>query len=331
MGLRLRKSFTICKGVKVNLGKDGPILSFGTKSLRQAINLNGKKGLSTPVLNNPEKFSKDSKIAVQEYNGMIDMIRGIHKYADEEIDWNIVYNSPEPFNINALGPKGKLAKEKMNSYEPSVAEKLLKFKLDKKLNKLKAEVRRAMEEDEEVYNGWRNLVDLAGSVIKGNVDSYFEVINELKPLDDLLEFGIDFEFGANSSDTIHVEFVINSKETMPYFSLSLTQVGKLSKRNLAKTEYYELLQDHVSSSSIRIARDMFALLPVEKTVVHIVDDYLDTHTGHREKITVLSVEFDRQTLKSLNFDLINPSDALNNFKHNMKFLKTAGLKAVERI
>lgn len=331
MGLRLRKSFTICKGVKVNLGKDGPILSFGTKSLRQAINLNGKKGLSTPVLNNPEKFSKDSKIAVQEYDGMIDMIRGIHKYADEEIDWNIVYNSPEPFNINALGPKGKLAKEKMNSYEPSVAEKLLKFKLDKKLNKLKAEVRRAMEEDEEVYNGWRNLVDLAGRVIKGNVDSYFEVINELKPLDDLLEFGIDFEFGANSSDAIHVEFVINSKETMPYFSLSLTQAGKLSKRNLAKTEYYELLQDHVSSSSIRIARDMFALLPVEKTVVHIVDDYLDTHTGHREKITVLSVEFDRQTLKSLNFDLINPSDALNNFTHNMKFLKTAGLKAVERI
>ncbi|MGB5823234.1 MAG: DUF4236 domain-containing protein [Proteocatella sp.] len=351
MGLRLRKSFTICKGVKVDLGKNGPSVSFGTGGLRQIINLNGKKSASSApgagipyatnpslnkispevVISEPKGFSKDNRIAVQEYDRMIETIRGIHKYADDEIDWNIVYNSPEPFNINAIGPKGKLAKEKLNSYEPSVSEKILKFKLDKKLNEFKADVKRSMQEDEELYDGWRNLVDLAGKIMQGDIDSYFEVINEMKPLDDLLEFGIDFEFGANSSDKMHVEFIINYKDIVPYFELSLTQNGKLSKRNLTKTEYYKLVKDYISSSAIRIARDMFALLPVEKTVVHIVEDYLDTQTGDREKITVLSVEFDRQKLNSLNLDSIDPSDAINNFKHNIKFLKMAGLKEVERI
>jgi len=331
MGLRLRRSFTICKGVKVNLGKDCPSLSFGAKGLRHSIKLNEKKITPVVILNNPKGFSRDNKMAVQEYNKMIETIRGLHKYADEEIDWNIVYNSPEPFNINAIGPKAKLAKEKLNSYEPSVGEKILKFKFDKKVNQLKSEVKRAMEEDEEIYNGWRNLVDLAGSVIKGNIDSYFEVINEMKPLDDLLEFGIDFEFGANSSDAIHVEFVINSKNIIPYFSLSLTQAGKLSKQNLDQAEYHELVRDYIGSSAIRIAKDMFALLPVERSIVHVVDDLLNTQTGNREKITVLSVDFEREILKSLNFDLMEPSDALTNFKHNMNFLKTSGFQAIERV
>lgn len=352
MGLRLRKSFTICKGVKVNLGKMGSSLSFGTRGLRHTINLNAKKvhaeevpetGASNVLVSSDKKsapnvllsdtkeFNRDAKKAVQEYNQMIAVIRGLHKYADEEIDWNIVHNSPEPFNINAIGPRARIAKEKLNNYEPSVSEKIFRFQLDKKLNELKAEVKRSMQEDEEIYNGWRNLVDLAGNIIRGNIDSYFEVINEMKPLDDLLEFGIDFEFGANSSDTIHVEFVIDSKTVVPYFSLSLTEHGKLTKKNLTKTLYYELIQAYVSSSAIRIARDMFALLPVEKTIVHIVDNRLNTQNGNIEKITVLSVEFDRKKLNSLNFDLINPAEALNNFRYNMNFSKTWGLEAVDRI
>jgi len=36
-------------------------------------------------------------------------------------------------------------------------------------------------------------------------------------------------------------------------------------------------------------------------------------------------------LLKVKFDLIYPSDALNNFKHNMQTLKTVGLKLVDRI
>ena len=42
MGLRMRKSITICKGVRLNFGKSGTSLSFGTRGLRQTIHSSGR-------------------------------------------------------------------------------------------------------------------------------------------------------------------------------------------------------------------------------------------------------------------------------------------------
>jgi len=148
-----------------------------------------------------------------------------------------------------------------------------------------------------------NLNLLSQRILAGDIDAYFEVIAEMNPLDDIV----------------------------PTYSLSLTKTGKLSKKDLTKTAYYELVQDYVCSCALRIARDMFALLPLEIVVVHAVDRIINSQTGHQEDATILSIVFERKVLNSLNFDNLDPSDALNNFRHNMKFLKTAGFKTVSRI
>ena len=44
MGLRFRRSMTLCKGVRLNFGKTGMSISSGVKGFRQTYNLNtGKK------------------------------------------------------------------------------------------------------------------------------------------------------------------------------------------------------------------------------------------------------------------------------------------------
>ena len=58
---------------------------------------------------------------------------------------------------------------------------------------------------------------------------------------------------------------------------------------------------------------------------------LDAQVGRIDNITILSVKIDKATLEKLNFDLIDPFDALNNFEHNVKFLKTRGFQPVERL
>ena len=100
---------------------------------------------------------------------------------------------------------------------------------------------------------------------------------------------------------------------------------------MSKSGYFSLMQDYICSTMIRVARDSFALLPVEKVYVHAVDDVLNTATGHQDEVTLVSVEFDRARLQSLNMELIDPSDAITGFNNNMKFAKTTGFKAVERI
>jgi hypothetical protein len=43
------------------------------------------------------------------------------------------------------------------------------------------------------------------------------------------------------------------------------------------------------------------------------------------------VKIYRETLSRLNLDAIDCSDAMQNFEHRMKFLKTAGFQPVEKL
>ena len=112
MGLRMRKSIQICKGVKVNLGLKGASLSFGTKGLRHTIHTSGRKtttvgipgtGISYSKTHGNKKKQASSKayqsqqsgqvgglnaVKVEEYNNMVNTLQGLHKTCDEAIDWN---------------------------------------------------------------------------------------------------------------------------------------------------------------------------------------------------------------------------------------------------
>ena len=87
----------------------------------------------------------------------------------------------------------------------------------------------------------------------------------------------------------------------------------------------------MSSCTLRIARDLFALLPLNTVIIHAYDTQLNTETGHEERILILSIQIDREILNGLNFDYIDCSDSLNNFPHHMNFRKTKGFGVVGKI
>ena len=366
MGLRMRKSITICKGVRLNFGKSGTSLSFGTRGLRQTIHSSGRRttsigipgsGLSyvtssggkkrqTPssystsgyrspsqIQRQQEKYNEfqQNSAMVQEYESFVESIKTIHTICDDEINWSHINSTNEPFNPDGMGPRQVSAIQALNNFKPNLIQKAIKSVAESKRASLAQAVEKAAAEDRAEYEDWKNLNLLSQRILAGDIDAYFEVINEMNPLDDLLEYGSDFEFGADISTAMEVEFRVKSEQIVPTFSMSLTQTGKLSKKELTKTAYYELVQDYVCSCALRIARDMLALLPLKIVVIHAVDNILNSETGHHEDATILSAVFERDALNRLNFANIDPSDAMNNFRHNMKFLKTSGFKPVDRI
>ena len=125
----------------------------------------------------------------------------------------------------------------------------------------------------------------------------------------MLECGSNFEFGTDNPDYIEVEFTVN------------TDVLTQARHSLSRNEYNDLLQDFICSLSIRIARDMFALLPINHTIIHVVMDYN----------TVLSVDFDRNTLSKVKYSFIDPSDTVEKFRLNMNFNQSSGFSPVSRL
>lgn len=107
--------------------------------------------------------------------------------------------------------------------------------------------------------------------------------------------------------------------------------GKLSIKPIPKGKFYEIYQDYVCSSVLRVAREFYALLPADMLIITAMTDLLNTKTGHIEEQPILSAVIPRKTLKNLNFETLDPSDSMGNFVHQMNFKKTKGFSAIEPI
>ncbi len=358
MGLRFRKSVQIAKGVKLNLNKSSTSITFGTRGLHYTISSTGKKttsvgipgtGLSYVTTTGGSKKKKSSGSSstnrsqaqkdaeydknlqiVEEYEERIEEIKSIHEICSEPVDWQELKDQPEPFPYLGGGPLEKEARANYDAYEPTFIEKLNPAKVKEKQDELEDAISQARQQDQQDYSDWQNLHALAQQVLAGDIDSYFYVIDEMKPYEDILDFGSNFDVGTDSPDFLEVEYHAKTARGVPDRVVSLTQTGKLSSKEMTKTMHYDLAQDYICSCTLRIAREMFALLPIETVVIH-VEDTVEDDSGKKHDDTVLSVLIERNQLERINFDHIDTSITIESFQCNMNFKKTQGLKPVERI
>lgn len=358
MGLRFRKSIKIAKGVKINLSKSGVSLSVGRTGLHGTINSRGQlttsaglpgtgvsfvKTMSLKKLLGGTKKSEDvetispkkrkdtaipageraravggSKEAgksvsaagdaadqVAAYEQQLQMIRRVHETCSETIDWKKISEQPAPASRSVS----------FNASNDSFSEDL-------------HDANNSKFDD---YGDWKKLHDLSGKILAGDIDSYLEVLAEVKPFEDLTEYGSDFEVGTDDPSSMTVEFNVKSEEVVPQETLALTSTGKLSRKALAKSTRNDIVQDYICSCVIRIAREMFALLPVDRVLINAKDSILNTATGHNEDVTLVSVIFDRARFMDTDFSRIDPSDLIEAYPSNMAFKKTSGLGAVEEL
>src|ERR1035437_6899626 len=73
---------------------------------------------------------------------------------------------------------------------------------------------------------------------------------------------------------------------------------------------------------LRVAREVFAMLPVEMVLVTASADLLDSRIGHTSAQPVLSAAMPRANIAKLNFEQLDSTEALDNFRHRGDFKAT---------
>lgn len=180
------------------------------------------------------------------------------------------------------------------------------------------------------YIEHRTDLKVLQNIVEKNPDYYSEA-SKLRPFQDFLT-----EFGATSnfnyySDLIDNELYINIEGVVPKEKTTVTSRGVLSKKPFTTAERNEIVKNYVSSISLRLALEMFAVFPVSELIISVIYNERSSKTGHFEDVILLSVNIERKILDTLNLDYVNPSEALSNFKTNIKYSKNKGLQSVERI
>ncbi len=329
MGLNFRKSISLGKGLKLNLSKSGPSVSFGKSGLRQSINLKGQARTTVGIPGTGIYYTKT--------NNVKNLVGGL---TGKDKDKNAKNKKAAKKEVEAKSAsKTKaIAAQKENNEELIKASQARIEEFAAGIDAIKS-----VHKQSDGYIDWeaiangavsgqlKDLQPFAQSILAGDIDSYFKVIAEVGPFDDLLEYGSCFEVGTDDPSILEIEFQVKSDDIIPKEYPDMKADGEIVMKEFTKSAYYDLVQDYVSSTMLRVARDTFALLPVKEVVIHAVDKVLNPATGNDEEVTIVSAKVKRDALATLNFERIDPSDCLESFESNVRFRKTAGYAPVDRV
>lgn len=280
--------------------------------------------------------------AADVFENRISVITSVHVECGNRMDWQQLASMPAPGEPQLLSEYEDGARASAEQYTPSLADKLRR-QVERKRAELSAGIERAKERDKAVHadrmreyrqelHNWETNQRIAEGVIEGQADAYQEAIRQLSPLEELGELGSSLTHKIDTGAAlIDVTFTVTGESVIPRQTKSILKTGKLSVKDMPKAQFWSLYQDYVCGAALRVARELFALLPLEMVIVTALDSVLNTQTGYMEEQPILSVAIPRATIEILNFDLLDPSDSMENFVHNMKFYKTKGFAPVEKL
>lgn len=300
MGLRYRKSLSLFPGVRLNFGLTGVSVSAGVPGFRKTIHSSGRVTTTVGLPGTGLYYvdTKNNKTA----NSKAPSRRPAKQptYSPESVtkipDFSTVQYEPDnpPVIVTQLTEE---------------AIKNIHKVCDDTVDWTEILVNATPPDSSYDVDMWSYYHSLAHEVLKGNIDVYLKLIYEVNPLADLLEYGSNFQFGTDSPKNIEVEFDVNEA--------ALADI----KRRKTSTQYNEILQDYICSICLRIARDLFALLPVKNVLVH----------AKLAEITVVSALLERTTFSKIHFGFVDSSDVLSGLNCNMDFSLQNSFNSVVRL
>jgi hypothetical protein len=278
--------------------------------------------------------------AVADWQTVVRDLVSIHKNPANEIDWTSILNKPSPEEPPKLDFHEADARQRLEAFKPSFFD-FLRGGSEKRRDRLVQAVSSGIDRDEQDYaqasaqyrddrEEWQADTALARRLLAGDNEAKRDVINEMQSLsqESLIGSRMSFEMSDNY---LHAVVHVHGKEVVPDFRRKQLQSGRLSETKMPVGEFYELYQDYVCSVALRLAADLFALLPIQEAYVTCVALMLNTNTGHQEDTPILSTRFVRETFRRLNLKGLDPSDAMPNFVHVMDFKRGRGFSRIDAL
>ena len=264
---------------------------------------------------------EQARLEVETYENRVDVLLSVHKEQGEIWDWIALAASLPP-----LSPQ-------RNSYHELKAKQIGLVSITCPKEGVEAAIEQARLQDEQAFQEamqtYANdraeqdkMKDLAFRILAQEHKAYLEALVGFSPLGELSDLGSQLHFTVHSAQLIECEIKVNSTQAVPTEVKTLTSSGKLSVKPMPKARFHEIYQDYVCSCMLRVAREVFAILPVETLLVTASADLEDSRTGHTVEQPVLSAAMPRTTIARLDFERLDPSDALDNFQHRGDFKAT---------
>jgi hypothetical protein len=268
-----------------------------------------------------EKLSaiEQARLEVETCENRLEVLLSVHKECGEVRDWNLMASTlppppPAKHRYNELRAKQRIAVDfdRVTATRNEAA-------LEEAQSRDEQEYQDAQLLYSQEYAIWEKRTSLARRVISGEHKAYTEALVEFNPLAEISDLGSSIHFTVHNPTVLECTIRVNGVHAIPSEVKSVTASGKLSVNAMPKNRFHEIYQDYVCGCVLRVAREVFALLPIETVLVTASAEVFESSTGKTVERAVLSVSSERAAFQELAFDALDPSDAVESFLHRGDF------------
>ena len=255
---------------------------------------------------------EQARLEVETYDNALDVLLSVHKEQTDPVDWLTLASSLPPVLPRRQSHNVLKARQRI-TIDPSILD------ADTTLEQARQQDEREYQEAVQTYADenaeWVQLSSLAHRVLQGVAGAYIEAIEKLSPFTELAGIGSSLHFTVHNPRLIEVVLTTNGRRAIPAEVKTLTSSGKVSVKAMPKPRFIDIYQDYICGCVLRVARELFALLPIEILLISASAETLDTTTGKTVERPFLSIAIPRATLNDLNFDRLDPSDSVLSMTH----------------
>ena len=285
-----------------------------------------------------QKLKKGILSAQQEYDQYINAIITLHKSSSEALNWEYLLAAPEPKLPSRKADNQLIAESACRSFRPSLIDKLL-GQGKQKHKGLMDKAQEAKQQDDLIYNctlkefktdlvDWTKIQAVSQGVKRREPISYEEAIEFFNPFFPVTALGILLNYKI-SGDAIVVSMQINAKDIVPDFVPNKVPSGRTKLMNMQEADFSALFCSFLCSCALRIARETFALLPVEHLLLNVFESNIHIKEDKRGGRAILSVKFDQRQISALDFSSEDCIALLKLFPHHLSFSASTGFKEVD--
>jgi hypothetical protein len=279
--------------------------------------------------------------AAADYEAYVSQLMSFHKEGTETIAWNELLTASVPVQPQPVRTRERSSRARLENYQPSFLARLFRLQA-RQMKRLRDAMASAKQEDEaetgrthatyqDKLEEHSDQKELAERLFASDPDAIGEVIKTSGAFDALSSIGSQLDFFISRPLRISATLEVHGQKIVPKDKVSLLKNGKARVKAMPKSDYFRLYQDYVCSAILRIARDLFAILPVNDVTITALEECVSPQTGHLEKQPIVSVFMPRATFERLNLQAIDPSDSMKNFLHEMSFKATTGFGPVQAV
>jgi hypothetical protein len=261
---------------------------------------------------------EQARLEVRTYENRLELLQSVHKEQGQVWDWSAVAAAlPSPV------PQ-RLSFHELRARQQACLASIRKVQEDELLitqarQKDELDYRQSLQNYAAETSSQAEIVALARRVLAGDPKAYTQALVELSPLGEISALGSAIYFTVHNSSLLEATLNVNGTQAIPDEVKSLTSTEKLSVKPMPKARFHELYQDYICSCMLRVAREVFALLPIETLLVTACADASDLTSCPFKEQPVLSAMIERTVLNGLDLNRLDPSDALEKFLHRGDF------------